>query len=101
MLGVNNYTSFEYNTLHKEIDKENENGIVEYSKFDYNVKASKYTELKSRYDIGGWNNWVQIYGNSFFMWFLPIRTEMSEGGMNNGFNFITNEDESIEVIASM
>ena len=72
MLGVNNYTSFEYNTLHKEIDKENENGIVEYSKFDYNVKASKYTELKSRYDIGGWNNWVQIYGNSFFMWFLPI-----------------------------
>lgn len=101
MLGVNNYTSFEYNTLHKEIDKENENGIVEYSKFDYNVKASKYTELKSRYDIGGWNNWVQIYGNSFFMWFLPIRTEMSEGGMNNGFNFITNEDESIEVIASI
>lgn len=101
MLGVNNYTSFEYNTLHKEIDKENEKGIVEYSKFDYNVKVSKYTELKSRYDIGGWNNWVQIYGNSIFMWFLPIRTDTSEGGMNNGFNFVTNENESIEVIASI
>ena len=101
MLGVNNYTSFEYNTLHKEIDKENEKGIVEYSKFDNNVKVSKYTELKSRYDIGGWNNWVQIYGNSIFMWFLPIRTDTSEGGMNNGFNFITNENESIEVIASI
>lgn len=101
MLGVNNYTSFEYNTLHKEIDKENEKGIVEYSKFDNNVKVSKYTELKSRYDIGGWNNWAQIYGNSIFMWFLPVRTDTSEGGMNNGFNFITNENESIEVIASI
>lgn len=101
MLSLNNFTSYEYNTLLNEIDLQNTEKIVEYSKFDKNIKIPKYIPLKSKYDIGKWNNWTQVFGNNILLWFIPIRTDNSEEGTNNGFNFKTNEGESIEVIASI
>lgn len=101
MLGLNNFTSFEYNALVKEIDTKNAEKFVEYSKFDKNIKIPKYIPLKSKYDIGKWNNWTQLFGHNILLWFIPIKTENNEEGANTGFNFKTNEGESIEVIASI
>jgi hypothetical protein len=98
MLVLNNYTSFEYNDVQKKINKENENFVV-YSSFDRFVNVNKYRKIVSKYDVGKWNNWVQVYGNNPFLWFIPVNN--IDNKYHNGMNFVLNEDEQLEIIKSI
>ena len=100
MLVCSNYTTFEYNIIHKDYTffPKQRYSIV---KNDGNINIDTYKSLKSKYDIGVWKNWIQVYGKNPLLWFLPIRSEFRENGFNNGINFEQNDDETLETICSV
>ncbi len=100
MLACSNYTTFEYNIIHKDYTffPKERYSIV---KNDGNINIQTYKPLKSKYDIGIWKNWIQVYGKNPLLWFLPIRSEFRENGYNNGINFEQNDDETLETICSV
>ena len=100
MLALNNYTTFEYNIIHRNFSlfSKEKYSLV---KNDNNINIKRYEPLKSKYDIGLWKNWIQIYGKNPFLWYLPIKSEFKENGFNDGINFQQNDDETLETICSI
>ena len=100
MLALNNYTTFEYNIIHRNFSlfSKEKYSLV---KNDNNINIKRYEPLKSKYDIGLWKNWIQIYGKNPLLWYLPIKSEFKENGFNDGINFQQNDDETLETICSI
>ena len=99
ILVLNNYTTFEFEMTNKEIIKNSKNKI-DYFKYDKNINISTYTKLYSKYDTGLYNNWISVFGENIFLWFLPIKSNI-EDEFNNGINFKQNKFESLEIIKSL
>lgn len=61
-LVCNNFTSYEY--LHKG------------------------NEHNNKYDLGSfYSNWIEIYGNNIFLWFIPLPSSFKNDNWHNGVNF--------------
>ncbi|MCQ2818808.1 MAG: DHHC family palmitoyltransferase [archaeon] len=91
-----NYTSYEYSSLMKQIEH-NENF---YFDIDKNVdRNEKYFKNISLFDVGCKKNFYQVFGKNPFFWLTPTKVE--EEGNNPGLCFEINEKFSEEIKGSL
>ena len=54
----------------------------------------KGKEFKSKYDIGKWNNWIQVMGVTTWLWFFPFHKYQGKP-KGNGIDWGENENEDL------
>lgn len=105
-LSASNFTTFEYYTLKKQIEKNKtkEGKVYKYWEVDSFVdKRLFFTELKSMFDKGKFSNLCDVFGDNVLMWLVPEIKKKDDDNNNKGkgINFGINEEFEMEIIKSI